>query len=25
VLGWATMRGRDLVLDWDEGRVGFGQ
>jgi saccharopepsin len=25
VLGWATMRERDLVLDWDEGRVGFGQ
>jgi saccharopepsin len=25
VLGWAAMRGRDLVLNWDEGRVGFGQ
>jgi saccharopepsin len=25
VLGWTAMRGRDVVLDWDEGRVGFGK
>jgi hypothetical protein len=25
VLGWAAMRGRDVVLDSDEERVGFGK
>ena len=24
-LGWAAVRGRDVVFDWKEGRMGFGE